>query len=101
MDEVRDLIEMFNTKTLNKMKTDALMYQGLADMIHDRVASMFATKEDNHRIRYVYEIFPNLFEKEAKEIEQKRIQAELELYKAKLRHSAEIFNERFKKKGAG
>lgn len=78
-------------ETIN-LKKDISLNGVLARMIGEYVASIFSKDAS---ITPLTELFPELFEKEKKELDKR----EMDLYKAKMQDFAERHNERLKQKG--
>lgn len=79
---------------INEQKLQSRIADGLSIMIQERIGIFLADKKSNIKIRSMFEIFPELFEKDVKEIEEKRKQRELEEYKIKFKQMAERINAR-------
>lgn len=98
--EIYDLMESYNRRQKIKqeekeaeLKANIILNSVLARQIGEYVACLFS---EDSKITPVYELFPNLFDKE--EEDKKKIEHDMALYTAKMKEFAFRHNSRLKRK---
>lgn len=78
--EIVDVIDAYEMNQEIKFKDDIAKVKILADMIYERIGSLFSEKETE--FTPVWDMFPGLFEKEKEIVKENQKKVQMENYKA-------------------